>query len=170
MDNPYESPKSTDTDFQAPSPEPSSRRMERHVRIVAVLMIIHGILQLGLSVLIGFAGAAMSMGLAQQQQEVETPVPLVWFSILYLVGAGVILILAVVQVVAGILNYQFRARVFGIVALALNMLSAVTCYCAPTSIGLAVYGMVVYLNGDVVRAFEASRSSRTAHAQNDRFR
>jgi len=29
-----------------------------------------------------------------------------------------------------------------------------SCYCAPTSIALFVYGLIVYLNSDVATAFE----------------
>jgi len=69
------------------------------------------------------------------------------------IGAG-LLISGLVRIVAGIQNFRFRGRVLGIVSFCLGLVSMLGCYCAPTSIALLVYGLMVYLNPAVVAAFD----------------
>jgi hypothetical protein len=54
---------------------------------------------------------------------------------------------------AGIRNYKFRGRTLGLIALGGGMVTVMTCYCAPTAIGLGVYGLITYLNPEVAQAF-----------------
>ena len=72
---------------------------------------------------------------------------------IYVVFGLVILSVGILRIVAGVRNYKYRGKVLGIVALVVGMLPALTCYCLPTSLGLLIYGLIVYLNNDVVRAF-----------------
>ena len=70
-------------------------------------------------------------------------------------GIGVVVFLiGVLQVYAGIRNLSFKGRTVGIVALSLGILTAFTCWCAPTSLGLAIYGFIVYLSPAVTHAFQ----------------
>ena len=39
-----------------------------------------------------------------------------------------------------------------------NVLPALTCYCAPTSLSAMVYGLVVLFNTDVIQAFQMAES------------
>jgi uncharacterized membrane protein len=64
------------------------------------------------------------------------------------------LLAGALRIVAGFRNVRYRGRVLGIVSLFFGLLSLGTCYCSVTGIALLVYGMIVYLNGDVIRAFE----------------
>ena len=80
-----------------------------------------------------------------------------------------------VRIIAGIFNLRFRRRGLGMVALGLGLLTMITGYCAPTSIALAIYGLIVFVNEPVVAAFElahaaarrrrfAQRLGRVSHA------
>ena len=58
------------------------------------------------------------------------------------------------NIAAGIKNLKYRSRTLGIAALCLGIVPVFTCYCAPTAIGILIYGLIIYLNRDVSRAFE----------------
>jgi hypothetical protein len=62
-------------------------------------------------------------------------------------------ICGVLRIIAGWSNLHFRRRVLGMTALGVGLLTMITAYCAPTSIALAVYGLIVYLNEPVIAAF-----------------
>lgn len=74
-----------------------------------------------------------------------------------LVGA-LIAVIAVIRIAAGVMNLRYRARWLGILSFITGFLSIFTCYCSVTAIGLAIYGFIVYLNGDARRAFELGSS------------
>ena len=69
------------------------------------------------------------------------------------VFAGGILILSIMHFVAAYLGFKYRRRVFGIVSMIVGLGAMLTCYCAPTAIGLAVYGMIIYFNPAFAQAF-----------------
>ena len=71
------------------------------------------------------------------------------------IGLGVIiLIIAIMHFIAGIRNLNYRGRIFTVVTWLLGLLASFTCYCGPTSVGLAVWGMIVFLNPAVASAFK----------------
>jgi hypothetical protein len=88
--------------------------------------------------------------------------------------AGVMLVIGVLRIVAGIGVLRFRGRVFGMVTLVAGLGVVVSCYCLPTSIALAIYGLIVLLDRPVVTAFElgqqgySSDEIQTAFARLDR--
>jgi hypothetical protein len=47
------------------------------------------------------------------------------------------------------------------VALVMGSISIGTCYCAPTSIALLVYGLIIYLNNSAVQAFALAKQGLT---------
>ncbi len=70
-------------------------------------------------------------------------------------GIGVALLaIGILQIYAGIRNLSFKGRTVGIVALSFGILTVFTCWCAPTAIGLAIYGLIVYLSPAVTHAFQ----------------
>ncbi len=69
------------------------------------------------------------------------------------VGGGTSLI-GLLNIFAGIRNMMLKGRVLGMIALFLGLAASLSCYCMPTSVGLLVYGMIVYLNPAVIRAFQ----------------
>jgi hypothetical protein len=72
---------------------------------------------------------------------------------IYILLGGLFLGVGGLNIAAGIKNLKYRGRTLGIIALSLGVLSIFGCYCSPTAIGLLIYGLIIYLNQDVSRAF-----------------
>lgn len=130
----------------------------RQVRAVAICMIVQGVL---VSIMGAFlVGIGFFMGSMPPEEFTnggaglgELQMFMTWG---YGIAGALVLISGLLIVVAGIRNLYFRGRIMAITALSLGILSSLTCYCAPTAIGLAIWGLVVYLNPSVARAFELS--------------
>ena len=167
MNNPYESPaaaKSAATDV-TPSglPMQPERGLVGHVRIISILMFV----QAGLELLMGayfvvfgviypmLMQSMMGEELARRPRSGPPPETMLWMigGMMSVFGAA-LLIVAGVRIYAGWRNYRFRGRTLGIVSLALGIATVMTCYCAPTAIALACYGLIVYLNPQVALAFQ----------------
>ena len=71
------------------------------------------------------------------------------------VGAG---ILSFMHFLAAYFGFNYKHRVFGIATMILGLTTVFTFYCAPTSIGLAVYGLIIYFNPAVVKAFQLRKA------------
>lgn len=122
-------------------------------------MIVQGFLEAGMGlVYIGMAFVAPAIfEQAQMQQQGQPGLPPGFVGIMTGVygGMGAAGILAgVLRVVAGFRNIRYRGRVFGIVSMIVGLLSIGTCYCSLTSVGLLIYGLIVYLNLEVIQAFQ----------------
>lgn len=126
--------------------------MVSQVFVVAILMIVQGclvaLMGLMLEALAAFVQWAPDQ-FNQGQQEMSQVLMLVYA----IMGAG-LLAIGGLQIVAGYRNLQYRGRTMGIVALSVGLLPVFTCYCAPTAIGLAIYGLIIYLHNDSLRAFQ----------------
>ncbi|MDP7017127.1 MAG: hypothetical protein QGG36_15075 [Pirellulaceae bacterium] len=107
---------------------------------------------------------AMANSAAQQGQVPPPEQMMLFMTVMYGALGAVAMLVGAVHVFAGLQNYRFRRRVFGTVALGMGMLSVFTCYCAPTGIALAIYGMIVYLNGPVVSAFDMAKQGYSGDA------
>ena len=163
-DNPYAAPGSVRSVGGGLSgASPPNGGMVRHVMPVAILMIVQGALELLLAVLFLALIVAVPFmlsdlpadgGAAQEVGGAPTPAFLktMMMATYGVMGTGG-LIAGVLHVAAGIFGLRFRRRMLGIVALAVGMVSITTCYCAPTAIGLAIYGLITYCNPAVVAAF-----------------
>ena len=64
------------------------------------------------------------------------------------------LLCGIINSISGFKVMSFRGRVFAIVALFSNILVLFTCWCAPTAIGMMIYGLIVLFNSDVAYAFD----------------
>ncbi|HYT91160.1 MAG TPA: hypothetical protein VEL76_20775 [Gemmataceae bacterium] len=133
--------------------------MARQVPIVAILMIVQGALE-------GLAGALFLVAAfvvpplleeAARQQPAGLPMLPETFKqfamAIYLALGAVALVAAPLRIVAGIRNLSYRGRGLGLTALFVGGLSMLTCYCAPTSLGLMIYGLIVYFNEETAWAF-----------------
>ena len=127
----------------------------RHVPIVAVLLIIQGVLEIGFGL---FGGGFLALVLLAPQDELAGMRGLGIFLMILAVPAA---LCGAVRIVAGIYNLRFRRRGLGLVALGLGLLTLATGYCAPSAIALAVYGLIVYVNEPVIAAFAMASSGRT---------
>jgi hypothetical protein len=137
--------------------------MVGHVMPVAILMIVQAVLEIAFGLMLAVFAVVMPALVQQairQQQAQGGPAPMPGFpggvgqlALLYGAMATAVFIPGVVRLIAGIRSLRFRGRGFGIVSLFLGLLSIGSCYCAPTSIGLMIYGLIVYFNSDAAYAF-----------------
>jgi hypothetical protein len=159
VENPYQSPQGSGG---VPFSEGGSGGLGSHIRIVAILMMIQGGLELMMAVLLLIMGGMMpgvfgAMGAgapAGPRQPPPPPVNMGWVLGGIYLGLGVVLLVgAVLKLVAGWRNFYFRGRVMGFVALSSGLVTLLTCYCFPTALALFIYGLIVYLNGQSTRWF-----------------
>jgi hypothetical protein len=123
------------------------------IKIVGILMMVHGITVILMGGLLAALGSWMMVAMPAGGGGGGGPPPEM-FAIIYGVWGGVIILCGLVTCVAGFRVMSFRNRVFGIVALFMNAIVLLTCYCAPTAIAMMVYGLIVLFNADVARAFD----------------
>jgi hypothetical protein len=172
-DNPYASPSlqasKGPVGQYAPLPRSPGRGMVGHVQVVAILMIVQGALEalmgFGLVAMGGFFPAMMQMEMDRGNAGQQPPIPaeaMSWMMLVIYGGLGLLVLIAAgLHIFAGIRNYQFRGRILGLVALGGGMVTVLTCYCAPTAIGLGVYGLITYLNPEVAQAFAMGEAKRS---------
>ena len=124
------------------------------VTVVSILMIVQGSLVSLIGLFLMILGPAMfALSGAGHQSDDERIISGVGGAV-YLLFGGALVAAGGLNIVAGIKNLKYRSRTLGIAALAIGGLAILTCYCAPTAIGLMIYGLIIYLNQDVSRAFQ----------------
>lgn len=144
--------------YMPPGYDPNAPRrgMVNQVRVVAILNAVQGCLELLMStmyvVLGGFFGLVMREELAKDDPNGEMFANIM--AGIMLGFGGLMLVIAGLRIYASFRNYFLQSRVLGIVSVCLGMLTVFTGYCAPTSIGIAVYTLIVLFNKEVTEAFE----------------
>ena len=158
-------PAQNSSPFARQEPFPPGPGKVHHVRTIALLMIVQGVLQIVLGLILMAFGASMPflMEMVKRRRPDPVaempPVDMSWFVTAFYVGLSfMLLVSAGMLILAGVQNYQFRNRVFGIVAMSSCVVTLLSCYCVPTATGLIIYGLVVYLDPRVVAAFASSAS------------
>jgi hypothetical protein len=133
--------------------------MVSQVKTVAILMIVHGSLVCLMGLFLIGVWPAMFF-FTQQAQTKGGPGPeemdqtmFTVMTVVYIVLGSLALTAGILNVIAGIRCLYFRGRTFAVVALFCNATAVFTCYCAPTAIGLMVYGLIVLFNEETTRAF-----------------
>lgn len=161
-DNPFQTP-----EMANPAMMPR-RGMFNQVRIVAILNIVQGLLELFMAAMLAFAGIAFVATRDQMVQDMgrggdatpELTVNIMTWAFLGI--GGVLLIVAVLRIVASARNFFFLSRTLGIVSLFAGLLSVFTFYCGLTSVAIAIYGLIVMFNREVAEAFEMRTKGATA--------
>ncbi len=126
----------------------------RHVRILAVLMMIHGGLLAAMGAYYVLFGGFMLDALADIPADPASPEAELIPELLVLTFAGIGLTQlapGLLHAVAGWQLFRFRGRVLGAVAAGAGLAAIFGCYCAPTSLALGAYATWV-LSRDDVRA------------------
>jgi hypothetical protein len=151
--------------------------MYKQVPVVAILMIVQGVLEILMGGLLVVIAAIITplMEEAMRQQPGGPPpgMPLMpgdfatLAMAIYLVMGIAALLAAPLRIIAGIRNLRYRGRGLGITALFVGGLSMATCYCAPTSLGVMIYGLIVYFNESTARAFELGEQGMTTRQIRD---
>jgi hypothetical protein len=125
-----------------------------HVPFVAVLLIVQGTLEIVFSL---FGAAFLAFVYLVPDKDLASMRGLGIFMLVLAMPAA---LCGALRIVAGIFNVRYRRRGLGMVALGLGLLTMITGYCAPSSIALAIYGLIVYVNEPVVAAFELGEQGR----------
>ncbi len=175
MSNPYEAPTTSTPRRKEPGPlpPPQAPGLAGHIRIVAVLMIIQGFLELaigGMLTIMAFVfpsvlAAAIAADPQVQKQGAPNAEEAAWVvMIVYLVmGLGGV-IPGLLHVAAGFRNAFYKARTLGLAALSFGLATLPLVVCLPTALILAIYGIVVYLNPASVKAFEMGEDGYSGEA------
>jgi hypothetical protein len=130
--------------------------MVNQVKVVSILMIVQGSLASLMGLLYTFLGPVMFGLMASAPQNPNDP-PKGFFAIIsgvYIAIGLAVLTCGILNIVGGIRAIKFRNRTLAIVALFTNVIPLLTCYCAPTALGTMIYGLIVFFNNDVAKAFE----------------
>lgn len=131
------------------------RGLVGHVPIIAGLLVGLGVLEVAVAVvfvLFGLIGLALPPESGANPQMIFT----IYVALAVMIGGC-----GVIRIAAGLANFRFRNRRLGIAALGIGLIAVFSGFCAPTSIAMAVYGLIVYLNDSVIAAFEMGNAGKT---------
>jgi hypothetical protein len=132
--------------------------MVPQVQVVSILMIVHGALVSLVGIVLAAIGPAIFVLMSAQGRrkvlETDDKAVLGVITVVYGAIGLAVLTAGVLNIVAGARSLKFRGRGLALTALYLNIIPLITCYCAPTSIGMMIYGLIVFFNADVARAFQ----------------
>lgn len=79
--------------------------------------------------------------------------------------AAVLFLIGGLNIFAGVRNFSYHNRILGIISMVLNMVSILFCWCLPLSVGLLIFGMVIYLSPEADRAFQWQSGQRKRAAE-----
>lgn len=175
VNNPYRPPSADEPDgsVEEENADPRTVGKARYVPTVAILTIVHGVFMfIAACCLIGMV-AFITPQIAEQienqqkmqrQQDPNAPVFTKdgWQTMLTAIYGGMaaaLCIIGIVNLFAGIQNYRYRYRTLGIISLVINMGSILFCWCLPLTIGLLIFGMIIYLSPEADRAFRWASSN-----------
>ncbi len=166
---PYNPYAANATPQAAPAPTASGLLpgMLPQLPVVAVLIMVQG----GLEILGGFFAIfyalAMPTLMTTMPRQGANPPPVppqtVLDGMFYagLIYAVVLFALGAARMVAGVKMLRYRSYIFVIATLLSGLMTLFTCYCFPTALVLAIYGMILLLNPSVRAAFDLAQDGRT---------
>lgn len=137
----------------------SNRGKVWQVQWLAVVTIVHGSLLAFWGVGLLVTGAYMGFSIGQiEPTQADAPPP--EFMAGFMTGITLFMMLgqivpAILQIASGYYMLSFRYRWLAIAAFCSGLLSITGCYCLPTSIILAIWGLIVVFDKDVAARFEA---------------
>jgi hypothetical protein len=172
MSNPYQTPAFDPRQFQDQPAGPAGAygaNWVGHVRIFSILNAVQGLLEVlmgfglaGLGVLMPFFSRMKEFREAQANDEMP-PEQFFWvFGGIYLAIGLVALASGILRIVAGIQNYRLKGRLLGLISIIVGVAPVFTCYCAPSAIGMLVYGLIIHLDPAVVAAFRMVAEGKPA--------
>lgn len=145
--------------------------MVGQVTVVSILMIVQAGLTLIAGLFLTVMGPAMfTMARLDKGPKNRTDeTMLMVIAAIYLILGLTVLLSSILTLVAGIRALKFRGRTMAIVALFSNIIPVFTFYCAPTSLGVMIYGLIVMFNRDVAQAFEMADKGMSPRDIQDEF-
>ena len=137
----------------------------QQVMVVSILQIVVGALELLVSAILavytGILGAMSTGAIEMPEGEEEALFVFGIISAVMLFFGSAIFIAAVLRIWSGIAGFKFKRRKMSIFASVLGITSALTGVCSIFSIGMLIYGLIIYLNRDVRRAYEMAEQGMT---------
>ena len=137
----------------------------QQVMVVSILQIVVGALELLVSAILavytGILGAMSTGAIEMPEGEEEALFVFGIISAVMLFFGSAIFIAAVLRIWSGIAGFKFKRRKMAIFASVLGITSALTVFCSIFSIGMLIYGLIIYLNRDVRRAYEMAEQGMT---------
>ena len=133
--------------------------------VVSILQIVVGALELLVSAILavytGILGAMSTGAIEMPEGEEEALFVFGIISAVMLFFGSAIFIAAVLRIWSGIAGFKFKRRKMAIFASVLGMTSALTMYCSVFSIGMLIYGLIIYFDRNVKRAYEMAEQGMT---------
>ena len=137
----------------------------QQVMVVSILQIVVGALELLVSAILavytGILGAMSTGAIEMPEGEEEALFVFGIISAVMLFFVSAIFIAALLRIWSGIAGFKFKRRKMAIFASVLGITSALTGLCSIFSIGMLIYGLIIYLNRDVRRAYEMAEQGMT---------
>ena len=137
----------------------------QQVMVVSILQIVVGALELLVSAILavytGILGAMSTGAIEMPEGEEEALFVFGIISAVMLFFGSAIFIAAVLRIWSGIAGFRFKRRKMAIFASVLGMTSALTMYCSVFSIGMLIYGLIIYFDRNVKRAYEMAEQGMT---------
>lgn len=171
MSNPYQTPAFDSKQFQDQAGPAAAygANWVGHVRIFSVLNAVQGMLEVLMGLMLAGLGAFMPfISRIKEVQEGKAdgeipPEQVLWIAGAVYLGIGLVALSSgILRIVAGVQNYRFRSRVLGLISIIVGVAPVFTCYCAPTAIGMLVYGLIIHLDPAVVAAFRMVAEGKPA--------
>ncbi len=135
--------------------------MHRQIKVVAILLMVEGGLELLMGILLVVLGPVMTTLMRTAPPPTygggTAPPPEMLGAIYIAMGVGTLLA-SILKIVAGIRNVGLKGRTLGFIGLGSCLLSFASCYCIPTALGLGIYGLIVYVNEKSAQAFRMADS------------
>ena len=172
MINPYQTPTFDPKQFQdQPGLGNAAANFSwvSQIRTFAILNIIQGTLEIPMGLM--FSGLAVFFPIMMSMEQARDPsaaddLPfdgqMFWLiSGIYMAIGIPVLSCGVLRIVSGVRNFRFKGRTLSLISIFAGMSSVFSCYCAPTALGILVYGLILHLNPAVKAAFEMGRQGQT---------
>ncbi len=169
QDNPFQSPQNMPSLHDAKFKPGFGRGYVNQVPIIATLLLVQGALMFLMALIFAMNSVMFTQfdmfamqppGAPQPDPETQQKIAEMSRMVFWAMGilGAAVGSLGILHIVAGILAFQYRGRRLTIVTLVLGLSGVLTCYCAPTSIGLLIYGLIIYMHPAVKQAFVMKES------------
>jgi hypothetical protein len=132
----------------------------KNIRWVGIASICQAVLEMGMSLILGSVAfsIAFSINSPQLQKMREgrdlSPEALMAILTTFAIGSGVI---AFLRLLSGVMLLYTRGRIFALTVAILGLAMMCTCYCGPSSLGIAIYALVVLIQPTVIYQFQKAR-------------
>lgn len=135
--------------------------------VVAILLMVQGGFELLGGFVAGFYAFFMPTIMSSMPRQGANPPPpppqavLDGMLIGGLIYAVILFALGSARIFAGVRMLKYRSYVFIMTTLFTGLLTLFTCYCFPTALVMAIYGLILLLNPSVKHAFDLAKEGST---------